>query len=501
MPPEREMRSDERIPADTVYRQIVVTIDEEAPFETVEAEVYQALEEARIRYTRLASIPELGTELGIIAVELGEDQDVLEVLRMLKGLPGVRFAEQNHYLGVTALAPPPPVDDPLYRFQWALTRIAAERAWQHPAPTAPVVVAILDTGISTVHPDLLAHLWDDGAGNHGFNVLTWTNDVEDVDGHGTLLAGTIAAVSNNAIGIAGAPWPIRLMAVKFHDVRTRPNALSATIAIVWAVLNGAKVINAAWHLGLRLGFVEVAIAFANARDVIFVAGAGNDGLDNDMLPTYPASYPADNVVSVMATNEHDAKPGFSNYGKTTVHLAAPGVRILSTDCFLTVPQPRWRSYSGTSPATAFVAQAAAVLKAMNPAWTPRQIREHLVASVDRVPRWLPCVAEGRLALGRAVCGPLAITAPLAGDEWHAGTNRQVTWTSSYATPRCTTVRVRFSADGGLSYPTVLANAQAVAALGCTVTVPAGNIPQARIKLESEQGPGLFDISGVFRVKP
>jgi Subtilase family len=501
MPPEREMRSDERIPADTVYRQIVVTIDEEAPFETVEAEVYQALEEARIRYTRLASIPELGTELGIIAVELGEDQDVLEVLRMLKGLPGVRFAEQNHYLGVTALAPPPPVDDPLYRFQWALTRIAAERAWQHPAPTAPVVVAILDTGISTVHPDLLAHLWDDGAGNHGFNVLTWTNDVEDVDGHGTLLAGTIAAVSNNAIGIAGAPWPIRLMAVKFHDVRTRPNALSATIAIVWAVLNGAKVINAAWHLGLRLGFVEVAIAFANARDVIFVAGAGNDGLDNDMLPTYPASYPADNVVSVMATNEHDAKPGFSNYGKTTVHLAAPGVRILSTDCFLTVPQPRWRSYSGTSPATAFVAQAAAVLKAMNPAWTPRQIREHLVASVDRVPRWLPCVAEGRLALGRAVCGPLAITAPLAGDEWHAGTNRQVTWTSSYATPRCTTVRVRFSADGGLTYPTVLANAQAVAALGCTVTVPAGNIPQARIKLESEQGPGLFDISGVFRVKP
>jgi subtilisin family serine protease len=494
MPPEREMRSDERIPANTVYRQIVVTIDEKAPFEIVEAEVYQALEDARIRYTRLASIP----EPGIIAVELDEGQDVLEVLRMLNGLPGVRFAEQNHYLGVTALVPPPPVDDPLYRFQWALTRIAAERAWQHPAPTTPVVVAILDTGISTVHPDLLAHLWDDGAGNHGFNVLTGTNDVEDEDGHGTLLAGTIAAVSNNMIGVAGAPWPIRLMAVKFHDVRTRPNALNAIIAIVWAVLNGAKVINAAWHLGLRLGFVEVAIAFANARDVVFVAGAGNDGLNNDMLPTYPASYPVDNVVSVMATNEHDAKPGFSNYGKTTVHLAAPGVRILSTDCFLRAP--RWRSYSGTSPATACVAQAAAVLKAMNPAWTPRQIREHLVASVDRVPRWLPCVAEGRLALGRAVCGPLAITAPLAGVAWQAGTNRQVTWTSSYATPRCTTVRVLFSADGGLTWdPTALANAQAVAALGCTVTVPAGNIPQARIKLESEQGPGLFDISGVFRV--
>jgi hypothetical protein len=490
MPPERERP----IPADTVYRQIVVTFNDPAQFEHMRTEVYRDLEEAKIPFTRLASIP----ELGIIAFELDEDQDVFEVPRMLNRRSGVRFAEQNHYLGVTALVPPPPVNDPLYRFQWALTKISAEQVWQHPAPTVPVVVAILDTGISTVHPDLLAHLWDDSAGNHGFNVLTWTNDVEDVDGHGTLLAGTIAAVSNNMVGIAGSPWPIRLMAVKFHDVRTRPNALNAILAIVWAVLNGAKVINAAWHLGLPLGFVEVAIAFANHCDAIFIAGAGNDGLDNDMLPTYPASYPGANVVSVMATNEHDAKPGFSNYGKTKVHLAAPGVRILSTDCFLTAP--RWRSYSGTSPATAFVAQAAAVLKAMNPAWTPQQIREHLVASVDRVTRWLPCVAEGRLALGRAVCGPLTITAPLAGGVWQSGTNRQVTWTSSYATPRCTTVRVRLSTDGGLTYPTVLANAQAVAALGCMVTVPTGNIPHARIKLESEQGPGLFDISDVFEVQ-
>src|SRR5262249_44734015 len=330
MPPEREMR----IPADTVYRQIVVTFNEPAQFEQRRTEVYHDLEDAEIPFTRLVSIP----ELGIIAFELDEDQDVLVVLSMLNSRSGVRFAEQNHYLGVTALVPLPPVNDPLYRFQWALTKISAERAWQHPAPTVPVVVAILDTGISTVHPDLLAHLWDDGAGNHGFNVLTWTNDVEDVDGHGTLLAGTIAAVSNNTIGIAGSPWPIRLMAVKFHDVRTRPHALNAIIAIVFAVLNGAKVINAAWHLSLPLGFLDVAIAFANASNVIFVAGAGNDGLDNDrtdMLPTYPASYPLDNVVSVMATNEHDAKPGFSNYGKTKVHLAAPGVRILSTDCFLT----------------------------------------------------------------------------------------------------------------------------------------------------------------------
>jgi subtilisin family serine protease len=488
--------------SDPVYRQIVVMVERDK-FIAATAAVYKFLDDQSVRYEKLPPIPEFGA----VPVELAEGEDVSAVLEGLNTTAGVKVAEQNRYLGTTKTLIPPPmsVNDPLYRYQWALFQIEAEAAWAHPAATTPVIVAILDTGISTVHPDLALHLWDDGFGNHGFNVLTLTPDVEDEDGHGTLLAGTIAAVSNNAIGIAGTPWPLKLMAVKFHDIRTRPNALNALYAMAFAIFHRANVITAAWHLGLGLGFLQIAIEVANLRGVVFVAGAGNDGLDNDVLPTFPASYPVANVISVMATNEHDSKPGFSNYGKTTVHLGAPGTRILSTDCYFTVP--RWRNYSGTSAACAFVAGAAAALKAMNPGWTPADILAHLNASVAKVPRWLPCIAEGRLSLARAVLGPLSITAPVAGAVWKVGANQSVTWTSSYPTPGCTSVSVLFSPDGGANYPTILAG-QAVGPVvpvgPPTVTgivVPNAPGANARIKLVSEQGPGLFDQSGIFTVVP
>jgi subtilisin family serine protease len=501
MPDDRmksELISAKQFPtSDSVYRQIIAMVTaEKDKFEPASESIYQFLEKSRVRYEKLEKIPVLGA----VPIQLAEGENVSAVLKGLNELPEVKVAEQNRYFGTTETLIPPPmsVNDPLYRYQWALFKIGSEAAWAHPAATAPVVVAILDTGISTTHPDLAPHLWTDGFGNHGFNVLTGTSDVEDEDGHGTLLAGTIAA-ANNGFGIAGTPWPIQLMAVKFHDIRTRPNVLNAMNAMAFALLNGANVITAAWHLGLPLGNLKVAIQIANDPPfgAVFVAGAGNDGLDNDVLSTYPASYNVANVISVMATNEHDSKPGFSNYGKTTVHLAAPGTRILSTDCFLTAP--RWRNYSGTSPACAFVAGAAAALKAMNPAWTPGNIRAHLMASVHKIPRWLPCIAEGRLDLGSAVCGPLAITAPLSGALWKVGANLPVTWTASYATPGCTTVRVLLSTNGGATYPMMLASLQPVGALTCAVNVPNAPGANARIKLVSEQGPGLFDESGIFTI--
>ena len=481
---------------DPVYRQIVVMVEPDA-FVRASAAVYALLDDLGASYKKLPPIPVLGA----VPIELAEVDDVSVALRRLNASDDVKVAEQNHYLGTTETLIPPPmsVNDPLYRHQWALFKIGTEAAWAHPATTTPVVVAILDTGISTIHPDLATHLWDDGSGNHGFNVLTFTNDVEDQDGHGTLLAGTIAAVTNDGFGIAGTRWPLQLMAVKFHDIRTRPNALNALYAIGFALINRANVITAAWHLGLGLGFLRLAIQIADGLGVVFVAGAGNDGLDNDVLPTYPASYNVANVIAVMATNEHDHKPGFSNYGKTTVHLGAPGTRILSTDCYLT--DPRWRNYSGTSAACALVASAAGALKAMNSNWTPATIRGHLMASVDKVPRWLPCIAEGRLSLARAVRGPLTITAPVTGNTWTVGVSRAVTWTSSYTTPGCARVSVLFSPTGGASYPMVLASGQLVGNLTCTVTVPSAPTANARIKLVSEQGAGLFDQSGIFTVVP
>jgi subtilisin family serine protease len=468
---------------------------EPSRFFAATAAVYKLLDGNSVQYEKL----EPNSDLGVVPIELAVGQDTFAVLESLNASPDVKVAEQNAYFSTTETLVPPPmsVNDPLYRYQWALFKIGTEAAWAHPAATTPVVVAILDTGISTAHPDLAPHLWDDGAGNHGFNYLTWTHDVEDEDGHGTLLAGTIAAVSNNNIGIAGTPWPIQLMAVKFHDIETRPNALNALYAMGFALANGAKVINAAWHIGLRVESLQIAIDILGLFGIVFVAGAGNDGLNNDVLPTYPATYSGNNVISVMATNEHDSKPGFSNYGRTTVHLAAPGTRVLSTDCFFTYP--RWRNYTGTSPACAFVASAAAALKSMNPAWTPKNIRDQLVASVHKVPRWLPCIAEGRLDLAAAVCGPVLITSPLPGDVWTVGMAVTVKWTASYATPGCTTVSIFLSRDGGMTYPTTIATARPVGSSPFSFTVPGPSSPSARIRIVSDQGPGLFDQSGIFKI--
>jgi subtilisin family serine protease len=471
-----------------IYRQIVVTLRRSASFTDQTARLFEILK--GVQYQPIGEIE----ELWMVAIQLAESEDVSKVLRFLGSSDNsavVEDAEQNRPMRSTAA-----VNDPLFWDQWALPKISAESAWAHGATAPQVIVAIIDTGISTTHPDLVGHLWDDGGGNHGHNVLTNTGNVADADGHGTLLAGTIGAISNNALGIAATEWPIRLMSVKFHDVRTPPTGWNATRAIVWAVVHGAYVINASWDVGLPLRFLKLAIVFANLKGVVFVAAAGNDGLNNDILPTYPASYDLPNVIAVMASDEDDDKPGFSNYGRMTVHLAAPGIRILSTHAYLT-PPPQWRRYSGTSSACAHVTNAAALLKALNATWTPTELREHLIASVDKSP-WLACVANGRLNLEWAVRGPLRVTAPQGGDQWNAGTSVQVTWNRLYQTPRCTSVRVLLSENGG---PYGLLKSGQPNSGACSVTAPNRSIPNARLKLQSEQGHGLFHESGIFAVVP
>jgi subtilisin family serine protease len=486
-----------------IYRQIAIILREGDDFEKQSRELHKLLE--GLDYETLARVP----ELRLVAIQLAPGEDVARVLVGLRrSRDVVETAEQNRVLRSSWV-----VDDPLYRHQWALGRIGAEPAWQHALATlnlaAPgVIVAIIDSGIHTRHPDLAGHLWSDGAGHHGRNLLTNSFDVSDTDGHGTLLAGTVGAISNNAAGIAAAEWPIRLMAVKFLDVRNPPTALSGALAIFWAVTHGAQVITAAWAVGIPSPVLRIAIWFANVAGVVFIAAAGNDGLDNDVSPTYPAGYGAPafalpNVVSVMASERpdylaiaaadaRDDKAWFSNYGKTSVHLAAPGVGILSTQTYFGTPQ--WRAYSGTSPACAHVAYAAALLKAMNPAWTPVNIRDHLVASVDKSP-WLACVAKGRLSLDRAVVGPFVITSPLAGAQWQAATNRPVSWTLRYSTPLATSVRILLSRDGG-AYTTIATGPNSGS---CMVMAPSNAVASARLRIQSEQGPGLYAQSGVFSV--
>ncbi len=494
-----------------IYRQIAIIGAEGADFDRLKLEIRKILK--GVEYTVIAEVP----ELRLIAIQVAPGENVLRILEELRGASAVESAEQNQ-VGQTYFV----VDDPLYRHQWALWRIAAEPAWAHALatlnPAAPgVVVAIVDSGITVGHPDLAMHLWDDGAGHHGRNVLTNTFNVADRDGHGTMLAGTIGAISNNMKGIAAAQWPVRLMAVKFIDTNTPPTSLYAALGIFWAVVHGAQVITAAFGVPRRSPVLAAAIAFANSPPpflklprAVVITAAGNDGLDNDVLPTYPANYGSPpynlpNVVSLMASKRpdydalvaldlRDDKAWFSNYGRTSVHLAAPGVGVLTTDTYFGTP--RWRAYNGTSAACAHGAYAAALLAALNPMWTPNDIRTHLMASVDWSP-WLACASRGRLSLDRAVVGPFVIVLPAAGIRWPVGANVEVIWNNRYQTPLAQNVRILLRQNGGAYVPIAVGQPNNGA---CVVAAPNVPVAVARLRVQSEQGPGLYAESGVFHVQ-
>jgi len=420
-----------------------------------------------------------------------------ELFDELRADPSVRFAERNGTLR-SLVAPPP--DDPQYDYQWELDRVAAEAAWERatevPNPS-PVVVAIVDSGIQArpnggqwvTHPDLV-------------NTLALGVDLsqeQDEDGHGTLLAGTVAAVTNNMKGVASLVWPvsglIKLRPIKFFGPLTPLTSYGAAAAISEAVAAGAHIINLSWDVGMPFAVLRDALDDALANDRLVVVAAGNDGTDNDVLPTWPASYALANMISVMASNRHDDKPGFSNYGDVSVDLAAPGVNLLSTHFYLATPA--YREYSGTSAACALVTSAAALLLSLNHGLKPAEVKAHLKASVDHFP-WLSCASGGRLNVDRAVRGPVQLTKPRAGDVWKTGDVEDVTWTQSYLTPACPNVKVLLSQNNG---PFNQIGTSVTSDGKCMVVVPNQPSPKARVRVVSDLAPSMYAESGEFKIKP
>lgn len=346
-------------------------------------------------------------------------------------------------------------DDPLFvRDQWGLKRIGALEDWTTQVDTK-VAIAIIDSGIMWqwdptgngrvvgVHEDL-----DERAAGPQFPSRFWRSgeyppiDAKDEDysgvaddfngarlieddrdgaigdenGHGTMLAGIMFATANNGRGLASPLtryWPnIRMMPVKFFDADSRPTPPNAVAAIDYAVRNGARVINASWHVGpgnKGLGVVREAILRAQQHNVLVVAAAGNDGSENDRYPTYPAnlSLEFDNVLTVHATDRRDHKASFSNYGRKSVHLGAPGVRIMTTGRYI-ARKPIYRAMSGTSASTAFATLAAALVIAAEEHRSgrrlkPKHVIKHLLRTADIIPELRACSTSGaRLNMHRAV---------------------------------------------------------------------------------------------------
>lgn len=299
--------------------------------------------------------------------------------------------------------------------------ISADSAWDVTTGSRGVVVGVVDTGIDYSHPDLAANIWSApgqfsvtiagatvtcAAGTHGFNAITRSCDPRDDNNHGTHVSGTIGAQGNNGAGVVGVNWVASIIGLKFLDSTGSGSISDAINAIDFAVQvkkrfgmqANVRVLSNSWAGG---GFSQALLDEINAaatNDMLFVAAAGNSGTNNDITPSYPASYNAANVIAVAATDNRDALPSFSNYGANSVDLGAPGVNIYST-----VRNSSYAYMSGTSMATPHVSGTAALTLAACPSYTTTDLVRVIKASVDPVASLAgKTVTGGRLNAYKAV---------------------------------------------------------------------------------------------------
>jgi subtilisin family serine protease len=269
------------------------------------------------------------------------------------------------------------------------SHIDAPDAWKIEEGSSNIVVAVIDTGIDANNKDLNKNLWKDparkGQNVYGWNFVTDKPNPNDDHGHGTHVAGIIGAVADPQNGMSGVAHHVSIMSVKYYS-ESNPGSVNLrnTIrAINYAVEHGARIIN---YSGGGPEFSEdeyLAIKKAEAKGILFVAAAGNEHQNTDLTENYyyPSAYRLSNIISVAATDINNNLLPSSNWGKTHVDVAAPGENIYST-----LPGGRYGYMTGTSQATAFVTGVAALLLSKDPSLTPVQLKELIMASVDRFPQ-------------------------------------------------------------------------------------------------------------------
>jgi subtilisin family serine protease len=398
--------------------------------------------------TRVTSFPEIGVQLWRVP----PTRDPQAFTAELESNPAVVYVEPNyiyHRMGTP--------NDPRFNELWGMNNtgqtggtndadIDAPEAWDIQTGSASVLIAVIDTGVDYKHEDLAANIWtnpgedawtdpndpstgngsdDDGNGLvddwKGWDFVNNDNDPFDDNLHGTHVAGTIGAVGNNGIGVAGVNWQTKIMPLKFLGGDGSGSLADAIAAILYAAQKGAKVMNNSWGGPGRSQALLDAINVADNAGALFVAAAGNAGTDNDQVPNYPSNYEAPNVVAVAAIQD-DGKlaefnggggcgcqgcpvisaPG-SNFGATTVDLAAPGKGILST-----TPNNSYASLQGTSMATPHVSGVAGLLFSQFPTWSHSQVKERMLATVD-----VSADLQGKLLTGGRVNAHRALTGATA----------------------------------------------------------------------------------------
>jgi len=327
---------------------------------------------------------------------------------------GVEYAEPNYIVYADVIP-----NDPRFNNLWGLHNtgqtggtpdadIDAPEAWDITTGSEEIVVASIDTGVDYSHEDLMENMWvngpeatgipgvdDDGNGFvddvRGWDFVNNDNDPWDDNGHGTHTSGTIGAVGNNGIGVTGVCWRVKIMALKFLSASGSGSTANAIKCIEYATMMGARLSNNSWGGGGK----SIPLAIAIWKGPLFIAAAGNNNQNTDVNPHYPSSYRLRNIISVAATDHNDQKASFSNYGKRSVDLGAPGVNTLST-----LPNNSYGTGQGTSMAAPHVAGVVALVMAVNPSLSDIEVKRCILKSVDKIN--LNVLTSGRLNAEKAV---------------------------------------------------------------------------------------------------
>jgi len=327
---------------------------------------------------------------------------------------GVLYVEPNFIYSVSETTASTLPDDPTFSdgTLWGLHNtgqsggeidadIDAPEAWDLTTGSSNVVIAVIDTGVNYNHTDLAGNMWtnpdeipgdgfdNDGNGYvddiYGWNFADDNADPMDGHDHGTHVAGTIGGAGDDGAGITGVNWDVSIMALKFMDDSGSGSTESAINAIEYATMMkrdyGVNVVatNNSWGGGWYSSALFDAIENAGREGVLFVAAAGNEGVDNDLFAHYPSNYDSEYIISVAATDRHDNMASFSNYGAVSVDVGAPGVAIYSS-----VSDGGYESYQGTSMAAPHVAGVAALLAAHQPDASVGEIRQAILAGADPI---------------------------------------------------------------------------------------------------------------------
>ncbi len=390
-------------------------------------------------YRALAALPESGeAEIDRFVLLRFDDADIdmAAALASLSNSPEIEYAQFNHVFrcdGATLLqhAPADAPNDSLYSRQWALQTLRAPEAWQITSGAPEVLIAVIDTGVELDHPDLQASLWinagEDLNGNgraehtdfnnvdddgNGFidDIIGWDftdapgfpdagdhlerdNDPSDDNGHGTAVTGIIAARANNRLGIAGLAPHCRVMALRAGTSQGLLEEDDVASAIVYAVMNGAAVINMSFGDVVVSPMLRDIIQFAHRRGVVLVASAGNSATD---APHYPSAYAE--TIAVGASTPDDRLASFSNFG-TTLDVVAPGTEIWTTTL-----RKSFAPFGGTSASAPFVSALAGLLLSRSPEWNNEMIRAALQNSAVDLdePGWDRSFGAGRIDAAAAL---------------------------------------------------------------------------------------------------